>query len=79
MLRTGIMNTKPHSIIFFHNGMAAVCDRDGEQIPKYNGQHADSIDALRRDGFEWRQLDVLGAPVREVLLWEGAPDAVKRL
>ena len=53
----------PWSVSFFSNGMAAVGDINGQQIPKYQGRHADVVGALAADGYDWRKLpDVWGFP-----------------
>ena len=53
----------PVSIFFFPNGMAACCDQNGEQIPKYQGRHGAAIEALKADGYDWRTLpEVRGVP-----------------
>jgi len=52
----------PISVFFFANGMAAVCNDTGEQIPKYQGRHAATVAALEKDGYNWMKLNVMGAP-----------------
>ena len=54
---------KPHLIVFFRNGTAAVCGRAG-QIRKYQlGDHRDTIAALAADGIDWRTIpERLGSP-----------------
>lgn len=51
----------PATIIFFHNGNAAVCDGIGQQIPKYQGTHDQAIKFLREDGIDWSTLEVVGS------------------
>lgn len=51
-----ITDEVPHSILFFDNGMAATCNRQGQQISKYNGRRDEVIKALKDDGIDWRQL-----------------------
>lgn len=46
----------PAAIFFFPNGNTAVCDRRGEQMPKYQRGHAESIDLLAADGIDWRDI-----------------------
>lgn len=54
---------RPRSVIFFANGLAAVCDRDGNQLPRYQvGHHFDTIKALQRDGINYRKLEITGQP-----------------
>jgi hypothetical protein len=54
----------PHGIIFFPNGLAAVFDGFGRQLPKYQeGSHATTIKLLAADGYDWRELpDRTGVP-----------------
>jgi hypothetical protein len=53
----------PHFITFFNNGMAAVCNAAGEQIPKYQrGIHSTVIASLSADGYDWRALEAGGRP-----------------
>ena len=61
---------QPHSIIFFANGTAAVCDDRGEQIGYYqDGWHGTTISLLEADGIDWRKLDVLGTPYENPPGW----------
>jgi hypothetical protein len=54
---------EPYSIFFFPNGMTAVLDKEGKQIPKYQGRHSEAIAALKADGFDWMTLpNVNGVP-----------------
>jgi hypothetical protein len=55
----------PTAVIFFPNGMAAVFNRAGHQIPKYQaGRHADVIAALKADGYDWRTMKTDGSPLQ---------------
>lgn len=46
----------PQSIFFFDNGMVAVCDANGQQMPKYQGRTDKALAALVRDGFDWKRI-----------------------
>jgi hypothetical protein len=53
------MTTKsklPKSIFFFPNGLCAVCDDKGEQIPKYQLYHHETMEALMKDGINWEDI-----------------------
>jgi hypothetical protein len=57
---------RPSCVMFFPNGMAAVFDESGNQMPQYQGagQHPEVIAALKSDGFDWRDLRVDGFPLK---------------
>lgn len=60
------MDGIPTQIIFFPNGMAAVFDNAGNQLGKYQGagQHPHVIEALKADGYDWRDMRVDGFPLK---------------
>ncbi len=62
---------RPDSIIFFPNGTAAVFDRNGKQMPRYQqGWHGTTIAALAADGINWETIHcVTGNPLREPPDW----------
>ncbi len=47
---------KPHTVIWFANGVAAVCDTHGNQIPQLQGTHRQTLNALEALGIDWRTL-----------------------
>lgn len=49
----------PQSIIFFPNGLTAVCDSAGQQMPRYQRSHQRSIQLLARDGFDWKRIPII--------------------
>lgn len=54
---------RPVCIVFFPNGTACVGDQYDRQMGKYQvGKHADTIEALKADGYDWRDLQVTGTP-----------------
>lgn len=58
-----VKDETPTFVAFFPNGMAAVCNKDGQQIFKFNGRHAHTVAALKEAGFDWMTLpEVLGVP-----------------
>ena len=61
----------PTLLVFFHNGLAAVCDQFGQQMPQYqDGWHWMTIEALKADGYDWRGVhEVLGSPMRDGPDW----------
>jgi hypothetical protein len=61
----------PHSIFFFPNGMAAVCDGHGQQMPKYQrGWHGTTVEQLAADGIDWRTIpDRQGEPNETPPCW----------
>jgi hypothetical protein len=53
----------PRSVFFFPNGMAAVCDFDGQQIGPLQGRHAFTVSKLKEIGYDWHDLpEVQGSP-----------------
>lgn len=53
----------PDSIIFFPNGQTAVCNRNGNQIAKFQARHAESIKLLKEAGIDWKTIrEKLGQP-----------------
>lgn len=62
---------KPVSIFFFTNGTCAVCDEADQQMPKYQvGWHRTTIEALKRDGFNWLDLpEIHGNPLTNPPAW----------
>lgn len=58
-------SSTPHFVVFFQNGLAAVCNAAGEQLPQYQaGTHDDVIEALRKDGYDWYGLNHTGRPLK---------------
>lgn len=56
----------PHFVVFFQNGLAAVCNAAGEQLPQYQkGNHQEVIASLRADGYDWTGLRITGLPRKE--------------
>jgi hypothetical protein len=54
----------PISVVFFSNGLAAVCDNRGQQIGFYQrGKHQDVIARLVQYGYELKNLEVTGSPI----------------
>lgn len=54
---------KPSAIYFFANGMAMTFDDGGNQLPQYQGKHAEAVAALKSDGIDWHQIaTVYGNP-----------------
>lgn len=48
------------TVIFFNNGMAAVTDDEGNQVPKYQGNHQETINKLKEDGIDiWENPKIL--------------------
>lgn len=43
----------PDSIVFFPNGMAATCDKNGNQIGRFNGRHETVKRELKEAGHDY--------------------------
>lgn len=53
----------PLSVIWFGNGVAAVFDDNGDQIPEFQGKHHETLEAFRKAGIDWTKIEFqLGAP-----------------
>lgn len=61
----------PSFIAFFTNGVAAVCDQWGQQMPKYQvGWHQMTIQALEVHGYNYKTFkEVLGVPLTTPPSW----------
>jgi hypothetical protein len=53
------MNPIPYCIFFFPNGMCAVCDLNDKQIAEYQGTHAESLEKLKKAGYNWTDIPVV--------------------
>jgi hypothetical protein len=52
-------------IAWFPNGMAAVFDERGNQVPEFQGRHSYTLQKLKDAGIHWTDVTEFGIPITQ--------------